>query len=120
MSYSFCADTEIIWDPALRVGKLYLGQARAVAEVLDVPSGLTPLINGTCRVDPEAFGAFVLQFQAWYLKSSHDVFRAMAQGVLTMSVAMLLRTGQQPADAGGAEWDELLAQATEWARTLPT
>jgi hypothetical protein len=55
VSYSFLVRDEIVWDPALRVGRLFLGQVLAVADVLAVPSGLTARRDGTCDVDPETF-----------------------------------------------------------------
>jgi hypothetical protein len=116
VSYSFYAGREMIWDPALRVGKLYLGQAQAVAEVLEVESGLQPRIDGTCAVDPESFAAFVAALQAWHLKSRHAELLQLTRGLLTVSLALLLRTGQQPPSGSGDAWEEILAEATHKAK----
>jgi hypothetical protein len=117
MSYSFYVGDEMVWDPALRVGKLYLGQVATVAEVLDLPSGLTPRLDGTCQIEPQVFAAFFAEFQAWYVKSRHPVLLPLAKGVLVVSLALLQRTGQPPAGAGEA-WDEILAEAIPVARHM--
>jgi hypothetical protein len=111
MSYSFHVGGETVWDPARQVGKLFLGQAQAVADVLDVVSGLHPMLNGTCAVDPVVFAAFVATVQAWHLKSRHPELLLLTGGVLTVAVALLSRTGQ-PVPAGSGEvWEEILAEA---------
>ena len=110
--------SEMVWDPALRVGKLFLGQAQAVAEVLGLSSGLAPQRDGTCQVDPPVFAAFFAEFQAWYLKSKHPVLLPLAKGVLTVSLALLERIGQQAPDADGAAWGEIRADAAPMARNM--
>jgi hypothetical protein len=116
VSYSFTAGEKVVWDPALRVGKLFLGQAEAVAAVLELPSGLTPQRDGTCQVDPQVFGTFVAELQTWHLKSRHAELLLLTKGVLTVAVALSLRTGQQPPAGSGDAWAEILAEATSKAQ----
>ena len=116
MSYSFEVGDELIYDPALRVGKLFLGQALAAADVFDVPSGLHPMLDGTCAVDPQVFAAFVAELQACHLQSQHPELLLLTKGVLIVALALLLRTGQQPSAGSGDAWQEILAEATLRAR----
>lgn len=119
MSYSFTTVGEMVWDPARQVGKLYLHQVQTVADLLDVPSGLRPRIDGTCQVDPETFAVFVAKLQVWYLKSNHSILRSLAHGVLAVSLALQLRLGQQPSGADGDEWAALLGEAHRLEREMP-
>ena len=119
MSYSFHADGEIIWDPALRVGKLFLGQALATADVLTTVSGLHPMMDGTCAVDPPIFAGFVAELQTWHLASRHPELLQLTRGLLTVALALLLRTGQQPPAGTGDAWVEILAEATLRSRLWP-
>jgi hypothetical protein len=116
MSYTFEVGDETVWDPALRVGKLFLGQAQAVADGLGLPSGLTPQRDGTCQVEPREYAAFLAEFQNWYLRSDHPELLLLAKGVLTVALALLLRTGRQPPTGGGDACKEMLAEATLRAR----
>jgi hypothetical protein len=118
MSYSFRAGNKTVWDPSLQVGKLFLGQAQTVADVLGVSSGLAPQRDGTCLVDPQAFAAFFAEFQTWYLKSRHPVLVPLARPVLAVSLALLQQIGQQPPPASGEAWDVVVAEAIPAARHM--
>jgi len=111
MSYSFNSEGVIVWDPALRVGRLFLGQAQGAAKLLTVPSGLTDRIDGTCDVDPEVFAAFVTEMRAWYLKSNHEVLIPLLHGVLTVSMALLAKLGRELPAGSGEAWESLQAEA---------
>ncbi|MEU4244406.1 DUF6086 family protein [Actinoplanes sp. NPDC026619] len=111
MSYSFKSGGVIVWDPALRVGRLFLGQAQTAAELLAVPSGLTNRIDGTCDIDPAAFAAFVAALQEWRLKSSHPVLIPLVHGVLTVSLALLAKIGRDLPAGSGEAWESLRAEA---------
>lgn len=75
MSYPFYFDRDVIWDPALGVGQMFLGLANGAAQVLGMPSRLNPRVNGTCRIDDRrTFELFVEQ-----LWKKYDPGRAVGQ-----------------------------------------
>ncbi|MGC4896851.1 DUF6086 family protein [Micromonospora sp. DT31] len=119
MSYPFQSTGTPLWDPALRVGEVYLGQAHSVADVLGVPSGLTPLRNGTCDLDPETFAAFVEHLLRFHNKGRHQSLSRMLHGVLVVSLVLMGRAGCPPPPPGGEVRDALLAEASALEPTMP-
>jgi hypothetical protein len=120
MSYTFQTSDAAVWDPALRVGRLYLGQADLVAGLTEVPSGLTPRRDGTCEIDPEVFATFVEHLWRFYAEGRHPALALMLRGVLLVSFVLLKRSDGQPFPAGGDVLDALLTEAAELERTMPT
>ncbi|MEU8182617.1 DUF6086 family protein [Micromonospora sp. NPDC049044] len=119
MSYPFQTADTPVWDPALRVGEVYLGQARSVAEVVGAPSGLTPLRNGSCDLDPATFATFVDHLLRFYNGGRHPTLSQLLRGVLLVSLVLLDRAGGSPPPAGGEVLDALLAEAATLAPTMP-
>ncbi|MGY0004356.1 DUF6086 family protein [Micromonospora sp. I033] len=120
MSYPFQTAEAPVWDPALRVGQLYLGQAELVAGLVEVPSGLVPRRNGTCDLDPERFATFVEHLWRFYNGGRHAALSHLLRGVLVVSLVLLERAGGQPLPAGGEVLDALLTEAAALERTMPT
>jgi hypothetical protein len=118
MSYPFLSAGESVWDPALRVGQLYLGQAELVAELTEVPSGLTPLRDGTCDLAPGVFAAFVEHVWRYYNKGRHPANAHLLHGVLLVSLVLLQRSGGPPLQPGGEVLDALLVEADALERTM--
>ncbi|MET7374396.1 DUF6086 family protein [Micromonospora arida] len=119
MSYPFQTAQTPVWDPALRVGQVYLGQARSVAEVVGVPSGLTPLRNGSCDLDPATFATFVDRLLRFYNEGRHPTLAQLLRGVLLVSLVLLQRAGGSPPPPGSAALDALLAEAAALEPTMP-
>ncbi|MEU4369406.1 DUF6086 family protein [Micromonospora chersina] len=118
MSYTFRAAGTPIWDPALRVGELYLGQAEAVAALLEVPSGLTPRQDGRCDLEPEEFGTFVQHLLRFYNRGHHAALSHLLRGVVLVSLVLLNRAGGHPVPHDGETLDALLTEATALDRTM--
>ncbi|MFG1871052.1 DUF6086 family protein [Micromonospora arborensis] len=119
MSYPFQTAETPVWDPALRVGQVYLGQVRSVAEVMEVASGLTPLRNGSCDLDPATFATFVDHLVKFYNAGRHPTLSHLLRGVLLVSLVLLKRAGGPPPPAGNEVLDALLAEAVALERTMP-
>ncbi|MEU6205844.1 DUF6086 family protein [Micromonospora musae] len=118
MSYTFRAAGTPIWDPALRVGQLYLGQAEAVAGLLEVPSGLTPRLDGRCDLDPDEFATFVQHLLRFYNRGRHAALSQMLRGVVLVSLVLLDRAGEHPVPHDSETLDALLTEATALDRTM--
>ncbi|MFI2712752.1 DUF6086 family protein [Micromonospora sp. NPDC018662] len=119
MSYPFQTAERPVWDPALRVGRVYLGQAQAVAEVMEVASGLAPHRNGSCDLDPEVFAVFVDHLLRFYNAGRHPTLSQLLRGVLLVSLVLLKRAGGPPPPAGNEVIDALVAEATALELTMP-
>lgn len=118
MSYPFKTAGVIVWDPALRVGQLYLGQAEVVAGLTEVPSGLVPRRDGSCDLDPEAFASFVEKLWRFYNGGRHPSLGQLLHGVLVVSLVLLKRAGGHPLLSDSEVLDALLTEAAELERTM--
>ncbi|NYH42524.1 hypothetical protein HNR22_002251 [Micromonospora jinlongensis] len=119
MSYPFQTAETPVWDPALRVGQVYLGQAQSVAEVVGTASGLTPLRNGSCDLDPTTFTTFVDRLLQFYNEGRHPTLSQLLRGVLLVSLVLLERAGAPRPPAGSEVIDALLAEAAALEPTMP-
>ncbi|SCF30063.1 DUF6086 family protein [Micromonospora chokoriensis] len=93
MSYYFTVSGDDVWDPALRIGHLFVSLADGAAVVLGIPSGLAPSDDDTCEVDPQVFPRFVGALFECYSESRHPVRRDLIRGILLTSLVLLDRGG---------------------------
>jgi Family of unknown function (DUF6086) len=92
MSYIFEWGDETVWSPALRVGKLYVTLADALAAELSIPHGLSAMASDYYEVDRDRFAAFIAALRDWS-PAGHPVGRALLGGFLTTSLVLLERMG---------------------------
>ena len=92
MSYIFEWSGETLWSPALRVGKLYVTLADALADVVSVPHGLSAMASDFYVVDRDQLAEFIAALQAW-LPRGHPVGDALLGGFLITSLVLLERMG---------------------------
>ncbi|WP_019900862.1 DUF6086 family protein [Salinispora arenicola] len=118
MSYSFQTDSTTLWDPALRVGQLYLGQAEVAARLVEVPSGLTPRRDGYCDLDPKEFATFVERLLRFYNRGRHATLSHLLRGILLISLVLLKRAGGQLLSTDGQALDALLTEAAGLEHTM--
>ena len=111
MSYIFKHGDRVVWSPALRVGELYVGLARALEPLLGVESGLDPMASDFYRIDGVRFEAFVTAMAAF---PKHPIAHRLLDGIYVTSLAMLDRMVDGSAErldpASAAEVGELLRQ----------
>ncbi|MEV1331071.1 DUF6086 family protein [Micromonospora costi] len=93
MSYSFESNGETLWDPALRIGKMYVSYAKGMEDVLGVPSGLSPTDQDWADVDPVSFAGFVSELCEWYFSSPNWLLHGLMRTMLMTSLVMLERAG---------------------------
>lgn len=93
MSYPFELDGETLWDAGYRTGQLYASLAHGAAEFLELPSGLTPNVQGGCDVDLEPFRVFVEGLHELYASTRNEVLHGLSHGLLATSLVLLERAG---------------------------
>lgn len=93
MSYPFTVDGETVWDPALRVGRLYVAICEGVAGVLALQTGLKPSADGTCAIDVAVFHGFVDGLREAQASTRHPVYGSMMKGLLAVSIQLARVTG---------------------------
>ncbi|MFJ6934840.1 DUF6086 family protein [Streptomyces sp. NPDC101132] len=117
MSYYFESAGDTLWNPSLRIGKLYVSMAEAVGEMLGVPTGLSPRDDDSCQVERVVFTAFAGALHAHYLSARHPVQRELIKGVLLTSLVLQERLGA-PLDQDSAENRALREAASALARSM--
>ncbi|MFD9212527.1 DUF6086 family protein [Streptomyces sp. NPDC087659] len=93
MSYPFELDGETLWDAGYHSGQLYAWLAHGAAEFLELPSGLTPNVQGGCDVDLEPFQGFVEGLYEQYASTRNELLHGLAHGLLVTSLVLLERAG---------------------------
>ncbi|MFE9611216.1 DUF6086 family protein [Streptomyces sp. NPDC006012] len=90
LSYEFeTADrTRTLWDPALRVGKLYVSLARGAGDLLELPTGLTADERGGADVDLGAFQVFTQGLYDTCCATRNVLMHDLLRGLLLASIVM--------------------------------
>ncbi|CCB74094.1 MULTISPECIES: DUF6086 family protein [Streptomycetaceae] len=92
MSYYFEVGDETVWNPASRVGELYVGMLEAAAAVLKVPSGLTPGADES-YIDMPVFEVLVQKMLAYRIEVGHPAMSIMLDGILPLSIMLVEKGG---------------------------
>ncbi|GGL27950.1 hypothetical protein GCM10011588_48460 [Nocardia jinanensis] len=93
MSYIFDIEDVTVWSPALRVGKLYVGMARDLADSLGTSMGITVMASDFWEIELDNFDSFVRMMNAEYFSSEHPVLKVLVGAVLAPSIILLERGG---------------------------
>ncbi|WP_436492234.1 DUF6086 family protein [Actinokineospora sp. HUAS TT18] len=117
MSYYFEVGGETVWNPALRIGKVYVTHAEGVAAQMGLPTGLAPADDDSCAVDVQAFPRFVDCLLEWDRTTRHPVMHALLDGLLITSLALREAIGGAVPPKSERE-AALLAEATKLARSM--
>jgi hypothetical protein len=94
VSYVFDVGDDTVWSPSLQVGDLYVRFFREVAEMLEVPTGLTAIASDMYEIDIDLYENLVKKLFEIYFSSSHPVLRGLVEAVLTPSIVVLERGGR--------------------------
>ncbi|WP_223634888.1 DUF6086 family protein [Corallococcus sp. EGB] len=50
----------VVWNPSLRMARLFVSQVRALEEAVGIESGVGEIVSDEVEIDPVLLGAFVL------------------------------------------------------------
>ncbi|WP_410568879.1 DUF6086 family protein [Amycolatopsis sp. cmx-4-61] len=95
MSYIFDVDGEVVWSPALRIGKLFTTLVDVLAGDVDVEpraTGLTAMASDYYYVNPPVFAQFVRALLGSSVLAN-PVYAELARGFLVISLVVLDRCG---------------------------
>jgi len=93
MSQYFDVGDETLWNPSNGAARLFLRHVTLYEDELGVPSGIGPMENDECRIDPAALGTFVNTLLQWRDRTRHHVVDALSAGFLATAVALAERAG---------------------------
>ncbi|MFJ8592099.1 DUF6086 family protein [Streptomyces sp. NPDC093598] len=91
MSHPYELGGETLWDAGYHSGRLYLSLARGAAELLELPTGLTPTSQGSCDIELPTFRAFVRGLYGAYSSVGNPVLRGLTRDLLITSLVLLER-----------------------------
>ncbi|MFI7401724.1 DUF6086 family protein [Streptomyces sp. NPDC049541] len=95
MSQYYEVDGETVWNPGTLSSQLFLAYVRVYEDLLEVPSGLGPMLNDECRIDPPAFKGFVNAVLVWWDRTGSAVIDTLAEGFIATLVTLAEKAGTE-------------------------
>ncbi|WP_329503579.1 DUF6086 family protein [Streptomyces iakyrus] len=71
MSQYFDVGEETLWNPSHGASRLFRRQVAVFESELGFRSGIGPMVNDECQIDPVAFETFVNALLAQHRRTSH-------------------------------------------------
>ncbi|MFI8232382.1 DUF6086 family protein [Streptomyces sp. NPDC085900] len=93
MSQYFDVGDETLWNPSNGASRLFLRQVSVFEAELGLASGIGPMENDECRIDPAAFEIFVKALLAQHRRTSHTIMLALSEGFTATTLALAERAG---------------------------
>lgn len=93
MSQYFDMGDETLWNPSNGASRMFLRQVALFEAELGLRSGIGPMENDECRIDPVAFAAFVEALLVQHRRTSHAVLLALSEGFTATVVVLAERAG---------------------------
>lgn len=79
MSQYYDLGDETLWNPSNGASRLFGRQVAVFEAELELPSGIGPMENDECQIDPVIFGIFVNALLAQYRSTSHAILLALSE-----------------------------------------
>lgn len=93
MSQYFHLGNETLWNPSNGASRLFQRQVAVFEAELELPSGIGPMENDECQIDPDAFGSFVNALVAKHRRASHAIWLALSEGFTATALVLAERAG---------------------------
>ncbi|MBL1120496.1 hypothetical protein JK364_50630 [Streptomyces sp. 110] len=93
MSQYFTMGEESLWNPSNGAARLFLRQTAVFEAELGLPSGLGPMDNDECQIDPVALGAFAHAVLEYHQRTPHAVILALSEGFTATLLVLAQRAG---------------------------
>jgi hypothetical protein len=117
VSYVFDVDGEVVWSPALRIGKLFVSMAGTLADDagLDLAAaGFTMMASDYYYVNPPALAGFVRTLLAGPVVANR-MYQELTRGFLVTCLVLLDRSGIVLEPEGEAQQELFDARAAHAA-----
>ncbi|MGH4035201.1 DUF6086 family protein [Actinomycetota bacterium Odt1-20B] len=93
VSQYFGVGDDTLWNPSNTVARLFLRQVAVFEAELGLPSGIGPIENDECDIDPDVLGEFARTLLAHYRRTQHPVLAALCEGFLATLLVLAERAG---------------------------
>ncbi|MFI2202081.1 DUF6086 family protein [Streptomyces sp. NPDC020192] len=84
---------ETLWNPSHGASRLFRRQVAVFEAELEIPSGIGPMENDECQIDPDAFEIFVNALLAQHRRTSHAIVLALSDGFTATVLVLAERAG---------------------------
>jgi hypothetical protein len=91
MSQFFDLGDETLWNPSNGAARLFLRQVAVFEAELGLPSGIGPMENDECRIEPAALQVFANALLARHRETSHAIIWALSAGFTVTLLALAER-----------------------------
>lgn len=95
MSQYFELGEQTLWNPSNGAARLFLRQVSVFEGELGLPSGIGPMRDDECQIDPVALKTFVEALLEQYLSATHGVVIALSEGFAASMLVLAERAGIQ-------------------------
>ncbi|WP_327253331.1 DUF6086 family protein [Streptomyces sp. NBC_01244] len=126
MSQYYDLGEESLWNPSNGAARLFHRQVALFEAELGVPSGIGPMENDECQINPGALGPFAEALITRHGLTGHAVIRALSEGFVATVLVLAERAGVRvnwpvsPVNSyESTVADELRALAREMSGAMP-
>ncbi|MGW0860638.1 DUF6086 family protein [Streptomyces sp. NPDC002690] len=95
MSQYFDLGDETLWNPSNGASRMFQRQVAVFEAELELPSGIGPMENDECQINPVTFETFVNTLLTQHRKSSHTIWLALSDGFTATVLALAERAAIQ-------------------------
>ncbi|MEV8585685.1 DUF6086 family protein [Streptomyces sp. NPDC051180] len=93
MSQYFHIGNETLWNPSNGASRMFRHHVALFESELALPSGIAPMENDECQIDPVVFGTFVHALLAHHRRTTHGILLALSEGFAATTLALATRAG---------------------------
>ncbi|MFI2432038.1 DUF6086 family protein [Streptomyces sp. NPDC018693] len=93
MSQYFDMGDETLWNPTNGASRLFRRQVSVFEAELELSSGIGPMENDECQIDPAVFEIFVNALLAQHRRTSHATVLALSEGFTAAALVLAERAG---------------------------
>ncbi|MFG3114244.1 DUF6086 family protein [Streptomyces sp. NPDC048197] len=101
MSQYFDLGEETLWNPSNGASRMFQRQVEAFEAELGLSSGIGPMENDACEIDPATFETFVNALLRQHRRASHAIVLALCEGFTATVLVLAERAGI------GVDWAQL-------------
>ncbi|MFE0648485.1 DUF6086 family protein [Streptomyces sp. NPDC059534] len=93
MSQYFDIGDETLWNPSNGASRMFQRQVAVFEAELGLPSGIGPMENDECQIDPAVFETFVNALLARHRATTHRILIALSEGFTATVLVLATRAG---------------------------
>ncbi|BDM69714.1 hypothetical protein HEK616_32010 [Streptomyces nigrescens] len=93
MSQYFDLGDTTLWNPSNGPSRMFQRHIAVFEAELQLPSGIGPMENDECKIDPATFETFVNALLAQQRKTSHAILLALSEGFTATVLVLAERAG---------------------------